>query len=58
MYPNKNIYLQSEIKTGLVSPNSYFDATNGQKNLFTKDRRTVSKDELAEARQSQFPVLI
>lgn len=50
------MYLQSEIKTDFVSPISYFDATDGQKNLFT-NRRMISKDELGEAYQSQFPVL-
>jgi len=57
VYANENMYLQSEIKIGLILPSSYFDAK------FVYESRDASlqlasKDELAEACQSQFLVSI
>jgi len=60
VYANKNMYLQSEIKIGLILPSSYFDATDAKFVYESRDAslQLASKDELAEACQSQFLVSI
>jgi len=54
------MYLQSEIKIGLILPSSYFDATDAKFVCESRDAslQLASKDELAEACQSQFLVSI